>query len=98
MDADALAWWWCLCGVAALNFVAWGASVHLLHRRQKLLPPAGAWIPMQVQMLLSAVYVFGCAYRSAFPVFDVPRLAMVDSWLSSVLVGRSVATLAELAF
>jgi hypothetical protein len=42
--------------------------------------------------------VFGCAFRSFFPVFDVPRLCLVDSWLSSVMVGRSVATLAELCF
>ena len=40
----------------------------------------------------------GCAYRSFFLVYDVPRICLTDSWLSSVLVGRSVATLAELAF
>jgi hypothetical protein len=28
----------------------------------------------------------------------VPRLCLVDSWLSSVVVGRSVATIAELCF
>jgi hypothetical protein len=48
--------------------------------------------------LLSAVYVFGCAYRSVFLVYDVPRICLVDSWLSSVAVGRSVAMLAELCF
>lgn len=42
--------------------------------------------------------MFGCAFRSAFPVVDVPRLCLVDSWLSSVLVGRTVATVAELCF
>jgi hypothetical protein len=42
--------------------------------------------------------VFGCAFRSAVPVFDVPRLCLFDSWLASVIVGRSVATLAELCF
>jgi hypothetical protein len=31
-------------------------------------------------------------------VYDVPRLVMVDSFWSSVLVGRSVATVAELCF
>ncbi len=53
---------------------------------------------MQLQLLLSAGYVLGCAYRSAFPVFDVQRLCLVDSWLSSVSIGRSVATTAELCF
>jgi hypothetical protein len=47
---------------------------------------------------LSAAYVLGCAYRSALPVFDIPRIVLVDSWLSSVVVGRSVATVAELCF
>jgi hypothetical protein len=32
------------------------------------------------------------------PVYDVPRLVLVDSFWSSVIVGRSVATVAELCF
>jgi hypothetical protein len=50
------------------------------------------------QLLLSAVFVLGCGFRSLFPRGDVQRIALVDTWLSSVLVGRSVATLAELCF
>lgn len=96
-EADALIWWWSLCGVAAFNLVAWGLSVRALSRRQAG-GEAEAWRLTRAQLLLSAIYVLGCGYRSAFPVFDVPRLVMVDSWLSSVIVGRSVATLAELAF
>jgi hypothetical protein len=53
---------------------------------------------MRWHVVLCAGYVLGCAYRSAFPVYDVQRLVMVDSWLSSVAVGRSVATIAELCF
>jgi hypothetical protein len=48
--------------------------------------------------MLSAVYVFGCAFRSALPVFDIPRICLINIWLSSVVVGRSVATCAELCF
>ena len=51
-----------------------------------------------MQLLLSAVYVAGCAFRSFLPVIDIPRLVLIDSRLSSVLVGRSVATVAELCF
>ncbi len=40
----------------------------------------------------------GCAFRSFLPVIDIPRIALVDSRLSSVAVGRSVATMAELCF
>jgi hypothetical protein len=50
------------------------------------------------QLLLSAVFVLGCAFRSLLPRADVQRLGLIDSWMSSVLVGRSVATAAELCF
>jgi hypothetical protein len=52
----------------------------------------------RLQLILSAGYVLGCAYRSAMPVFDVQRICLFDSWFSSVIVGRSVATVAELCF
>jgi hypothetical protein len=50
------------------------------------------------QLLLSAVYVLGCAFRSAVPRADVQRFGLFDSWASCVFVGRSVATAAELCF
>ena len=42
--------------------------------------------------------MFGCAFRSIFPRADVQRICLFDTWLSSVLIGRSVATIAELCF
>jgi hypothetical protein len=42
--------------------------------------------------------VFGCAFRSLLPRADVERICLFNTWLSSVLVGRSVATVAELCF
>jgi hypothetical protein len=81
------AWWAALCTVAVVNIVAWiFAAV------------TGDQPASSAQLALSGIYVFGCAFRSFFPVYDIPRLCVVDSWASSVLVGRSVATLAELAF
>src|SRR5262249_12983520 len=50
------------------------------------------------QLGLSAVYVLGCGFRAILPRADVQRLGLYDSWLSSVLIGRSVATVAELCF
>jgi len=97
MGENTLTWWSLLCAVALINLVAWTASASVLRRRHALADPlvrrAVKW-----QMILSAGYVLGCAYRSAFPVFDVQRLCLFDSWLSSVAVGRSVATVAELCF
>ena len=49
-------------------------------------------------MALSGLYVLGCAFRSVLPVYDIPRLGLFDTFLSSVIIGRSVATVAELAF
>jgi hypothetical protein len=49
-------------------------------------------------LLLSAAYVFGCAFRSLLPRADVQRICLFDTWLSSVAVGRSVATVAEICF
>jgi hypothetical protein len=49
-------------------------------------------------VLLAAAYVFGCAFRSVLPRADVQRICLFDTWLSSVMVGRSVATVAELCF
>ena len=97
MSSTTLTWWSLLCAVSLLNVTAWIVSVAFLRRRQAQHHPL-TWASIRLQMLLSAGYVLGCAYRSVFPVFDVQRLCLVDSWLSSVLVGRSVATIAELCF
>jgi hypothetical protein len=90
-------WWYFLCALAVLNIAAWSFSAVALNRRQHVLSADGFKARRQ-QLLLSSLYVFGCAFRSVFPVFDVPRLGVVDSWLSSAFIGRSVATIAELAF
>jgi hypothetical protein len=95
--ANVILWWAALCAVAVLNISAWFVSAVALNRRQTVMS-AEAYNARRLQLLLSAVYVFGCAFRSAFPVFDVPRLCLHNSWLSSVIVGRSVATVAELCF
>jgi hypothetical protein len=50
------------------------------------------------QLLLSSLFVLGCAFRSFIPRADVQRICFHDAWFASVAVGRSVATVAELAF
>jgi len=97
MSVDVVTWWTVLCGVAALNVLAWALSAAALRRRLGAMTDVCYWACRR-QLVLSAVYVFGCAFRSALPVFDGPRLALFNTWLSSVIVGRSVATLAEVAF
>ncbi len=97
MSADIFWWWFFLCTVAGFNILAWTLSAAALERRQATLSPED-YYSRRLQLLLSAGYVLGCAYRSALPVYDVPRMVMFDTWLSSVIVGRSVATFAELCF
>ena len=97
MSAYVFWWWISLCCVAGFNILAWTLSAAALRQRQPALP-AREYGVRRLQLLLSAGYVLGCAFRSALPVYDVQRLVIVDSWLSSVIVGRSVATFAEFCF
>lgn len=97
MPAQVSSWWLFLCCVGVLNMLAWLAAATALGRRQGELS-ADVYAMRRLQLLLSAGYVLGCAFRSFMPVYDVQRMVIVDSWLSSVVVGRSVATVAELCF
>jgi hypothetical protein len=90
-------WWTVLCVISAVNVLGWTASGVALGVRQQRLSPSEFALRRWL-LVLSAGYVLGCAYRSVLPVFDVPRQVMFDSWWSSVAMGRSVATLAELCF
>lgn len=97
MTGEVFWWWFFLCTVAGFNILAWTLSAAALERRQAALSPE-EYDLRRLQLLLSAGYVLGCAFRSALPVFDVQRFVLFDTWLSSVVVGRSVATFAELCF
>lgn len=95
--SNPVAWWWSsLTLVSALNIAAWFALYHhLLEPRAGRL---GDTPEIKLMLLLSAAYVFGCAFRSFLPRADVQRICLFDTWLSSVTVGRSVATVAEVCF
>src|SRR5499427_8881003 len=95
--SNPLAWWWSLLTlVSAINIAAWFSLYHYL-----LKPRTGTLVSTsgtELMLLLCAAYVFGCAFRSFLPRADVQRICLFDTWLSSVVVGRSVATVAELCF
>ena len=97
MSELTLQWWTLLRSVAGLNVLVWAVAAAWLWRVRGQWPP-DAWLSRRWQLLLSAGYVLGCGWRCVFPVYDVQRLVMVDSFWSSVIVGRSVATVAELCF
>lgn len=89
--SNPLAWWWAMLTlVSGVNIALW----FLLYRELRS-QPVGS---MELMLLLCAAYVFGCAFRSVLPRADVQRICLFDTWLSSVLIGRSVATVAEVCF
>jgi hypothetical protein len=89
-------WWSFLVTVSAVNITLL-LCLRALYRANPF-GAANAIFAAEPLALLSAIYVFGCAFRSILPRADVERICLFDSWLSSVLIGRSVATLAELCF
>jgi hypothetical protein len=97
MSSAVVSWWYFLGVLAALNVAAWSRAALALGRRRAVMS-VESYTAYRIQLVLSAVYVFGCAFRSVLPVYDIPRLCLFDTWLSSVAVGRSVATVAELCF
>ena len=90
-------WWSALCAVALANIAAWGISAWLLRGRREDFP-ADVYATRWLLLWLAAVYVAGCAFRSFLPMLDVQRFCLHDTWISRIFVGRSVATVAELAF
>jgi hypothetical protein len=90
-----VSWWWAMLTlVSGVNIAAW----ILMYRQLHDAGGSGRIPGMQIMLLLSAAYVFGCAFRSLLPRADVQRICLFDTWLSSVAVGRSVATVAEVCF
>src|SRR5687767_4229392 len=86
-------WWSVLTLVSGINIAVWFSLYRTLQQ-----PPSAAPGGIELMLLLCAAYVFGCAFRSFLPRADVQRICLFDTWLSSVLVGRSVATVAEICF
>jgi len=111
--SNPLAWWWgLLTTVSGANIAVWLLLYRQLHERpigglgstsgiELMLLQTGSLRgtpSIELMLLLCAAYVFGCAFRSFLPRADVQRICLFDTWLSSVVVGRSVATVAEICF
>jgi hypothetical protein len=89
--SNPLAWWWAFLALfSSANIGLWILLYHQLHSDRA--PDIG------LMLVLCAAYVFGCAFRSFLPRADVQRICLFDTWLSSIVMGRSVATVAEVCF
>ena len=82
-------WWRFLCIAAVVNILVWLWAI-TLHWDTKSFSYA--------QPLLSGIYVIICAFRSFYPRIDLERYCLFDTPLSSIVLGRGLATLAELCF
>jgi hypothetical protein len=82
--------------VSGANIAVWLLLYRQLHEQPT--GSLGSTSGIKLMLLLSAAYVFGCAFRSFLPRADVQRICLFDTWLSSIAVGRSVATVAEICF
>ena len=103
MRLDWLAWsnplaiWWSFLIIVSVGNIALLARLYF-HFRQTNPGRRASALANEPLLLLGAAYVIGCAFRSVLPRADVQRICLFDTWLSSVFVGRSVATVAELCF
>jgi hypothetical protein len=89
-------WWLFLVCIAASNILLWVMLYRLT--RERAFNSISSAFRVELMVLLTAAYVFGCAFRSVLPRADVQRICLFDTWLSSIVVGRSVATVAEICF
>ena len=82
-------WWRLLSSIAVINILIWVLTV----------APLSADVPyLKWHIILSGIYTAVCAFRSFVPRIDVERYCIVDSWVSSMVAGRSAATIAEISF
>lgn len=90
-------WWFLLSLISIINIALWACSYRLLRRRRHAMP-SPLYNDRLVINWLSFVYVMVCAFRSFMPRIDLERIVLVDHWLSSVFIGRSLTTIAEFFF
>jgi hypothetical protein len=89
MSTGVMVWWKTLGFIGVVNLCAWAAVAA---------GSARAGGARRRQLWLSGLFVLGCAFRSFLPRAEAQRICLYDSWLSAAVIGRSVATVAELAF
>jgi len=99
MDISVEFWWLFLSAVSVINIIAWITSVYIFtgNKRNKKVKP-NILAMRQVMLWCSGIYVAVCAFRSFLPRIDLERICLVDSVLSNMFIGRSAATVAEIAF
>ncbi|KAL3823886.1 hypothetical protein ACHAXA_005468 [Cyclostephanos tholiformis] len=91
-----LLWWMCLIGIAIFNCGILLRSARAFHASNRVAYPPRLRSIRDTQLVMSSIYVYGCAYRSILPTHHTLRRVLIRSNASSGFVGRTVATIAEL--
>jgi hypothetical protein len=91
-----LLWWATLSAISVINICVWVAEALRLRRRRST-EHASTYAARRHQLILSSLFVAGCAFRSFLPRAEAQRICLYDSWISAAAIARSIATIAELA-
>lgn len=91
-------WWIGLTCASAFNICAWFWIRLYKFKNIWIISVLNFRSNNSAMVWLSFFYVFVCAFRSFLPRADVQRIVLFDTWFSSVFLGRTLATIAELAF
>src|SRR5215467_2560041 len=84
-------WWWSILFLVSMgNLILWLVIARDVHG------VAHGYVAQQ--LWLSGIFAAACAFRSVLPRIDLERQCLWNSPLSSIFVGRSIATVAELCF
>ena len=84
-------WWKTLCSISVGNILLWTWTYANSQEDQLNLY-------RKYHLILSGIYTFVCAYRSVLPRIDLERYCLFDTQFSSIVLGRSAATIAEISF
>ncbi|PWT94431.1 MAG: hypothetical protein C5B54_00005 [Acidobacteria bacterium] len=97
LSTGMIVWWLTLCTVSVFN-IAITIRFWKTHLENRSGLNETAYGLQRKLLYLATIFVLGCAFRAFLPRADTQRINLVNSWISSILVGRSVATIAELSF
>ena len=82
-------WWRILSAIAVVNLVLWVVLA---------IQFGGDSGYARLHVVCSGIFTAVCAFRSFWPRIDLERFCLVDSFISSMVLGRSAATIAEVSF
>ncbi len=89
-------WWGLMSCVTLFNLGLLAYTYKIFKERKAEYSPLVLMI-RKAHLVCATIYVFGCGFRSFVPRGDVRRIVLIDHWISAIAIGRSVATIAELA-